>query len=88
MSRRGKYSVIADVDRNRIIEAFENDQDWLALAEQLNIKRQSTRNLILRHRKSQTEVIGKKGRNEMKEKLISWVEENACITLKEMKEKL
>ena len=42
---RGRYNMVTDVDRRRLVNAFQSNQDWLTLASNLNIKRQTARNI-------------------------------------------
>ena len=35
---RGRYNMVTDVDRRRLVNAFQSDQDWLTLASNLYIK--------------------------------------------------
>ena len=46
-NQRGRYNRISNADRNRIIDAFENDGDYLQVADTLGIKRQTARSIIL-----------------------------------------
>ena len=38
MNNRGNYMRINQIDRERIISAYENQKDYMTLAEQLGIK--------------------------------------------------
>ena len=44
---RGPYNNVSNQDRNRIIDAFENDQDYIKVAETLGVKRQTARSIII-----------------------------------------
>ena len=48
----GNYTKISQIDGQRLITAFEQDSDWSALAEQLAIKRQSARWIIIKFRRT------------------------------------
>ena len=37
--RRGRYVRVSDVDRRQLIEAYKKNEDFIALAKKLNIKR-------------------------------------------------
>ena len=36
---RGRYNMVTDVDRRRLVNAFQSNQDWLTLASNRYIKR-------------------------------------------------
>jgi hypothetical protein len=37
--RRGRYVRVSDVDRRQLIDAYKKNEDFIALAKKLNIKR-------------------------------------------------
>ena len=43
---RGPYNTVTTKDHQRILSAYKEDQDWLLLATQLGIKRQTARNIV------------------------------------------
>ena len=49
---RGKYTCINDIDRQRIVSAFIAGQYWITLAKELEVKRQSARNIVLSFQRS------------------------------------
>lgn len=46
VQRRRVRNVIGNMDRQRLVDAYENGNDYLALADQLHINRDSARNVI------------------------------------------
>ena len=47
MAARGQYRRISNVDRSRLVEAFEgNNQDYLELADNLGINRSTARSIV------------------------------------------
>ena len=73
--------MVTDVDRRRLVNAFQSNQDWLTLASNLNIKRQFRRTGV-------TDAARKGGNrpkkidDEMVAYLIRCVEVKPTITLK------
>lgn len=45
---RGKYNKIAKIDKERLVAAYKRGDDFIRLAEQLGIKRQTVRSIIMR----------------------------------------
>ena len=43
---RGKYNSISDIDRDRVIRAYEENKDWVKFAENLNIRRQTAQSIL------------------------------------------
>ncbi len=89
---RGPYSKIGKVDRERLIKAHNNGRDWLALAEELDIKQSTARSIIATYQltgRSQAFPRGGDRRSllnqEMIESLIRYVEFKPTITLVEMR---
>ena len=92
---RGEYESINEVDRQRLVNAFQEGRDWINVAEMLGIKRQSARNIIVKFRI--TGMIAKQQRGgpknrkfdqEMTNFIKTLIENKPTITLKEMNEKL
>ena len=63
---RGRYNMVTDVDRRRLVNAFQSNQDWLTLASNLNIKRQTARNIILKFRRTGVTDAARKDGNRPK----------------------
>ena len=92
---RGPYKTISYVDRQRLIKAFENDKDWITLAENLGIKRQSARSIILKYRRTGEAGRRKRGGNrpqkiddEMLSFMVNLIEQKPTITLKEIQSRM
>lgn len=45
--QRGAYQTISNVDRERLVDAFIEGRDYQELARNLNIARQTARNIIV-----------------------------------------
>jgi len=90
------YKRISDEDRKRIIDSFESqDQDYVKVADLLNIKRESARSIIRNYLKNDQITKLKRGGahntkvdDGMKEVLFQIIEENPLLTLKEINKKL
>jgi transposase len=92
---RGFYSKVADADRQRLIAAYEGNTDWLALAAQLDIPRQTARSIILRYRRTGERTAAAKGgrtfvriTEQMMNFLVAQIEQQPTMTLKEMRQLL
>ena len=92
---RGKYKKIDNIDRERIVSAFNEGRDWREVAEALNIERQTARNIIVNfrrsgtiHRKAQGGAHHRKIDQEMLEFVLQLIEEKSTITLQEMSDRL
>ena len=92
---RGRYQQVNPVDRNRIINVYEENGDYWTLSAQLGIKRQTVRNIILNFRETgRREALPKGGNrpqslsNEMIEFVVASIEEQPTITLNEIRQKL
>lgn len=92
---RGAYQNISNVDRNRIINAYEEGRDYLHVATVLGICRQTANGIVkLFQRTGQRDKRPKGGAknqkvtNDYKELIIAMVEEKPTITLKEIKANL
>lgn len=42
--RRGRYVRVSDTDRRQLIDAYKKNEDFIALAKKLNIKRSTGKN--------------------------------------------
>ena len=86
---------ISDLDKKRLFDCAEDGGDYILLAQQLRINK-NTAKTIVRRLKKRNGVISLpcggahniKVDDEMKEAIVSYVEENCQTTLKEIKEKL
>ena len=92
---RGHYSAISDVDRDRLITCFENNRDWITLAQELGVKRQSARNIICTFRRTGRRQQLRKGGNRPQSldqnkinRIIGYIEAQPTITLNEIKQRL
>ena len=90
-----RYNRIADDDRQRIIECFNNGQDFLTLAATLGVKRTTTYSIVRRY--NQNGYVLRRpnagGRrvlldHEAVDFLIMLIEANPCYTLNEMNNQL
>ena len=85
---------IPQVDRDRLIDAFNHNQDYITLAEQLGIKRQTARNIIVRFQQNGRRNILQRGSTHIKvtehmvAAMVEYVEQKPTITLKEIRQKL
>ena len=82
---------VSDVDRQRIGSSFENGEDFVSLAISLGVKRTTAYTVVRRYQ--QTGVANRRpragGRNSSLDReaidfLVMLIEDNPCITLKEM----
>jgi transposase len=85
------YNKISTVDRNRIVSAHQWGEDYVFFAQQLDINRQTARNIIIRHEtEGRVELLQRGGsRGEkmdalMKSYVIEKVEQKPTVTLKEL----
>lgn len=91
---RGRYCQVSDVDRQRLIACYQQNKDWVSLAENLNIKRTTAYGIIKEWKCSGRQTRLKRGGSvkkideEMLNFLIRSIEEKPTITLKEMQAKL
>ena len=83
--------ITSDRDRSRIIDAYENGEDFVSLALSLDIKRTTAYEIIrTKQRTGQTNAVrGKGGRssvidNETIDLIVLLIEENPLITLRSM----
>lgn len=93
--RRGRYNVMTDVDRERLVAAFTNGRDYQQLAGQLGIARQTARNIIIRYEQRGNVHLRVRGgaRNrkidgEMTDYWIDKIEKKPTITLKELNDRV
>jgi transposase len=90
---RGLYTTVPDVDRERIVSAFQAGRDWLAVAEALSVKRQTARSIIVSYRQHNTVQRRPQGGHryckiddEMLQFFADLIEQKPTSTLKEMVE--
>ena len=96
MAARVRYNRISDVDRRRLVEAFEgNNQDYLELADNLGIKRSTARSIVRTYLETgRANKLPRGGAHnskmdeEMKNFLRDALETNPLLTLTQMKDKL
>ena len=96
MAARGHYRRVSNVDRGRLIEAFEdNHADYIELADTLGIKRSTARSIVAtylrtgRHEKLPTgEAHNTKVDEEMRDELERLLDVNPLLTLTQMKDEL
>lgn len=95
MGNRGNYMKINQIDRDRIIDAYQNNQDYMTLAEQLGIKRQTTQNIVIKFRNTGARAPQQKGGHTyskltipMINAMVGYIEAKPTVTLKEIREKL
>ncbi len=96
MAACGRYRAVNNVDMERLIEAFENNQaDYLQLADTLGIKRSTARSIVTtylrtgRHEKLPTgEAHNTRVDQEIQDELKRLLDENPLLTLKQMKDYL
>ncbi|PAA51580.1 hypothetical protein BOX15_Mlig002000g2 [Macrostomum lignano] len=86
---------VSQQDRRRLVNAFVLNEDWLNLAEQLNIPRQSARNVIVKFERTGRVEAEKRGGNkpkalsdEMIEALVGFVADTPAATLQDMRRHL
>jgi transposase len=85
------YNKISTVDRMRIIGAHQRGEDYILLAQQLNVNRQTARNIIVRKETEDRVELLQRGGNRgeklnplMKSHLVQRVENKPTVTLKEL----
>ena len=93
--KRGKYAKTSEVDRQRIIAAYNENNDFLDLAFRLGIKKFTAYSIIRNYEKTGRKEAKKRGgpnnvkvNEDVKKLLLSFIELNCCVTLKEMQIKL
>ena len=91
MPPRRKYNMISDEDKQRIFKCYEGQGDYLLLARQLGVKRSTAYSIVERGLKNEGLVNRKRGgfrkskvSEEMKQTLISIVEEHPEFTLNQI----
>lgn len=88
---RKAYNKNNEKDRARIVNCANKGDDWVSLAETLNVKYKTAYHWVRSGRDKMLKKGGKKPKtlsNEIVENMISWVEEDCCITLKQLQSKL
>lgn len=90
-----RYARISDLDKQRLVDAFDRNEDYIQLAQQLNIKRTTAYAIIRRYQETNGQISrprgGFRGRRlspEMLDVAISIVEENNALTLNQINEEL
>ena len=93
--QRGHYNAVPNVDRQCIINAHINGRDFIHLAGQLGIARQTARDIVaVYERTGRVERLPRGGRrriktdDEMMEFLVAQVEEKPTVTLRELNQKM
>ena len=79
-------------DRQRVVDSFERGEDFIALAETLNIKRTTAYSIVRRYQATGRVAVDpaaggrpRKLDDVSVDFLISLIDANPCITLKEMR---
>ena len=92
---RGRYNRISNVDCARLVAGFQQGRDYIQLANELAIARQTARDIVRRFEiNGQVEPAPRGGRRaskmdlDMVDYLIGKVSKNPVITLKTLKEKI
>lgn len=93
---RGPYNQVSNQDRNRIIEAFENDaMDYLQVAEALGVKRQTARSIIVVYlEQGRRDAVQRGGYrqskvdDDMKDMLQAILDDNPLMTLDQINTEL
>ena len=96
MAARGRYMRISNVDRGRLIDAFNgNAQDYLELADNLGINRATARSIVATFlRSGRRETLPRGGATyskmdeDMRVHLREIIEDNPLLTLEQMKRSL
>jgi len=96
MAARGQYRRISNVDRSRLVEAFEgNNQDYLELADNLGINRSTARSIVATFiRSGRRDKLPRGGAthhkmdDDMKNHLEVILERNPLLTLQQMRTSL
>ena len=95
MAQRVSYARISITDRQRLISAFEREEDWVLLARQLGVKRQTAQSIVSTFSDSGRVEALPRGNNrekvlqgEILEDLLSWVSEHPTATLSQMRDYL
>ena len=86
------YRSVSQVDRNRLIDAYDRNEDWHVLLNQLGINESTARSITVQCRRNgRYERLNRGGArnikvtNVIKEFMIFKVQEKPTITLKEIK---
>ncbi|XP_072025585.1 uncharacterized protein [Amphiura filiformis] len=93
---RGRYNKVSDADRNRIIDAFENEGgDYLTVADTLGVKRQTARSIIVTFiRAGRRDALQRGGARppkvdqEMRDSLQEIIQESPLLTLEQINDEL
>jgi transposase len=86
---------VNDIEREKIVTAFRQNQDWQALAEQLGVKRQTARNIVINWRRhGRIQALPRGGNRqpsltgEQVDAIVTWIEGQPSITLSEIRQRL
>ena len=83
-----------DIDRQRIIEAYKNGQNYIFFAAQIGVHKRTAHRIIQSYKeenKTTSKPVGvrkNKITSEMTNDIKSWIKENCIITLQQIKLKL
>lgn len=95
MAQRGAYAKTSVTDRQRLIAAFNRDEDWVVLARQLGIKRQTAQSIISTFNDTGRIATLPRGGNRESmlqgntlDDLLNWVSEHPTATLGQMRDYL
>ena len=85
-----RYKTTSLQDKERLIRAFESNQDWIYLSSQMGINFNTANGIVSRYKKN-NEIQGKRGGHkkfiitpEIGDCLVDYVEKNNLATLKDM----
>lgn len=85
------YKKNSQKDRERIVNCSNRGDDWVALAETLNVNYKTAYHWVRSGREVMLNKGGKKPKllnDQQIENIISWIEENCSITLKQLQSKV
>ena len=92
MAVRGRYTKISLVDRERIVNAFRNGNDWKELGRMMGLAKQSVRNIVTTYMQTgRTNTLAKGGvkrqklTQEMVVSIVEYVGANPAATLEQMR---
>ncbi|XP_038073595.1 uncharacterized protein LOC119741770 [Patiria miniata] len=96
MAATGRYRRISDVDRNRLIDAFEaDDADYLQVADTLGIKHSTARSIVgvylrdgRRNKLPKGGPINQKVDDDMRDALQGYLDDNPLLTLRQLNTQL
>ena len=96
MAARGRYRRVSDVDRNRLIDAFEDDDaDYLQVADTLGIKLSTARSIVGKYLRDgrpnklpKGGAINRKIDDDMRDALQRYIDDNPLMTLSQLNAQL